>query len=77
MENILKIWGRRYLTLYGKVKIINRFVIYQLVYLLSVFPSPSEKMLMQINQLLFKFVWNVKPDKVKRSSMKLPRKRGE
>jgi len=77
IENILKIWGRRYLTLYGKVIIINTFVISQLVYMLSVFPSSSKEMLMRINQLLFKFVWNVKPDKVKRSSMKLPRKKGQ
>ena len=76
MENILKIWCRRYLTLYGKVTIINTFVIFQLVYLLSVLPSPSEEMLMRINKLVFEFVWNAKPDKVKRSSMKLPKKNG-
>jgi len=77
MENILKIWGRRYLTLYGKVTIINTFVISQLVYMLSVHPYPSEEMLMRINKLLFEFVWNAKPDKVKRSSMKLSKeKRG-
>jgi len=49
MENTLKIWHRRYLTLYGKVTIINTFVISQLVYLLSVLPSSSEEMLMRIN----------------------------
>jgi len=53
MENILKIWGRRYLTLYGKVTITNA-----------------------INKLLFEFVWNAKPDKVKGSSMKLPKEKG-
>jgi len=31
---------------------------------------------MRINKLLFEFVWNVKPDKVKRSSMKLPSEKG-
>jgi len=63
-------------TLFGKVTIIHTFVISQLVYLLSVFPSPSEEMLMRINKLLFEFVWNAKPDKVKRSSMELPKERG-
>jgi len=72
----LKIWGRRYLTLYGKVTIINTFVISQLVYMLSVLPYPSEEMLMQINKLFFEFFWNAKPDKVKRSSMKLPKEKG-
>jgi len=76
-ENLFKIWGRRYLTLYWKVKIIDTFVISQLVYLLSVFHSPPEKMLIQINKVLFEFVWNAKPYKVQRSSMKLPRKKGE
>ena len=64
------------MTLYGKVTIINIFVISQLVYKLSVLPSPSEEMLMQINKLLFECVWNAKPDKVKRSSMKLLKEKG-
>jgi len=76
MENKLKIWGRRYLILYGNVTIIITFVISQLVYLLSVLPSPSEEMLMRINKLLFEFIWNAKPDKVKRSTMKLPKEKG-
>ncbi len=71
MEDILKIWGRRYLTLYGKVTVLNTFVISQLVYLLSVLPSPSKAMLTQIEKMIFDFVWCNKPDKVKRGVMKL------
>jgi len=69
--------GRRYLTLYGKVTINNTLLISQLVYLLSALPSPSEEMLMQLNKLWFKFVWKAKPDKVKRSFMKVPKEKGE
>ena len=58
---ILKIWGRRYLTLYGKVTDINTFLISQLIYLSYALRSPSRGMLERINKLLFEFVWNAKP----------------
>ena len=71
MEDILKIWGRRYLTLYGKVTVLNTFVISQLVYLLSVLPSPTKAMFVQIQKLIFGFLWCKKPDKIKRSYQKM------
>jgi len=76
METMLKIWGKRYLTLYGKVTVINTFVISQLVYLLSVLPSPSDEILTHINLMIFDFIWNKKPDKIKRDVMKLPKEHG-
>ena len=76
MEDILKIWGRRYLTLYGKVTVLNTFVISQLVYLLSVLPSATKVMLAQIEKLIFGFLWCKKPDKIKRDVMKLPKNDG-
>ena len=70
MENILQMWGKRYLTLYGKVTILNSFVISQLVYQMSVLPSPTPEMIAQINTMIFNFIWNNKPDKIKRKIMK-------
>lgn len=76
MENILKFWGKRYLTLYGKVVVINTFIISQFVYLLSVLPSPTTNMLKEIQKCIFEFVWGKKPDKIKRDIMKLPKDQG-
>ena len=41
----IKLWKKRNLTLYGKVVVLNTFVISQLTYLLSVLPSPPSNIL--------------------------------
>ena len=66
MKNVLQIWDKRYLTLYGKIIILNSFVISQFVYLMSVLPSPSNEMIIYIEKMLFRYIWNGKPDKIKR-----------
>ena len=76
VENTVNVWGKRYLTLYGKVTIINSLIIPKLVYLLSVLPKPSTNIFVQINTLLYKFLWNNKKDKIKREIMKLPKDLG-
>jgi hypothetical protein len=73
INNSVKIWNKRHLTLYGKVVIINTYIISQLVYLMSVLPKPSKEMINHINKTIFNFLWNNKPDKIKRDIMKLPK----
>ena len=60
-------WNRRYLTPLGKVTVIKIFFISKLNHLFLVLPSPDSNFLKQLNNLLFKFIWNNGPDKVKRS----------
>ena len=50
IKTALQIWDKRYLTLYGKVTILNSFILSQLVYLMSVLPSPTEEFLIQIHK---------------------------
>ncbi len=76
METAMNIWQKRYLTLYGKIVVTNTFIISQLVYLMSVLPSPSLTILMGVNKSIFKFIWNNKPEKIKRDVMKLPKMKG-
>ena len=76
MCNIIRIWEKRYLTPYGKVIVINSFIISQFVYLMSVLPAPPDQLSKQINTLIYRFLWNNKPDKVKRDIMKLPKQMG-
>ena len=67
LENITNIWKRRNLTLYGKVAIIKAHLQSQLVYQLSVLPSPPPSFLKRVQKTLFKYLWNNKPDKIKRT----------
>lgn len=70
IENLIQLWKKYNLTLQGKVVIINSFMISQLVYQFSVLPDPSLVMLEHIEKMLFKFIWNDKPDRIKRDIMK-------
>ena len=44
--------------------------------LLSVLPSPSKNYFKKVEQLLFEFIWNAKPYKIKRDVMKAPINKG-
>ena len=76
IANLMKIWQKRYLTPYGKVVVLNTFIISQFVYLMSVLPSPSDQTLKELEKDIFKFIWNNKPDKIKRTVLKYPKHQG-
>ena len=76
LENIIHIWKRRNLTLYGKVQIIKAHLQSQLIYQLSVLPSPPRSFLDKIQKILYQYLWNNKPDKIKRAVIQNSRENG-
>ena len=67
IENVLKVWNLRNLTLYGKIVIIKTLVIPKLIYPLSLLPSPPDSFFSNLQKSLFDFLWNNKGDRIKRS----------
>ena len=68
VKEILRCWKYRRLTLLGKITVIKSLAVSQLVYLLS--PLRSDyRILNEINDLLYTFLWNGKGDKIKRKIM--------
>lgn len=68
-EKCLGQWYSRKLTIYGKICIIKSLALPKLVHLFSSLPDPPEKILNKLQALCFNFVWNNKPDKIKRSTL--------
>ena len=68
VKEILRCWKYRRLTLLGKITVIKSLVVSQLVYLLSPLRS-NYRILNEINDLLYTFLWNGKGDKIKRKLM--------
>ena len=66
IKNIIQSWNKRSLTLFGKVTIIKSLIVPQLTYLLSVLPNPGQNYLKDIDSLIFNFLWDNKPPKIKR-----------
>ena len=76
IESLYKVWSKRSLSLYGKIIIIKTFGMSQLVYSLSNLPSPPSEFLKQIERVNFSFVWDDKPDKIKRDVLYKPYEEG-
>ena len=66
----IKSWNNRYLTPFGKVTVIKTYLVSQCVHLMSTLPI-SESFLREVNHLFYNFLWNGKPDKIKRSTANL------
>ena len=64
--SILNIWSQRDLTPIGKITIIKSLALSQLTYMFSILPCPPNDFIKKLENVLFKFIWNNKPDKIKR-----------
>ena len=64
INNISEIWSKRKLTLFGKTTIINTLLVSQLIYRLSVLPTPQLTSMKLIDNTLFSFLWGGKTHKI-------------
>ena len=67
---------QRYLTPFGKITIVKTFLLAQLNHLFTSLPNPEDSFVKEINELLFKFIWSSKPEKINRHTVMLDKKIG-
>ena len=65
-ENCLKQWQHRKLTLMGKITVIKSFALPKLIYVLSSLQTPPIDTIKRIEKIMYTFIWEGKPDKIKR-----------
>ena len=63
MENILKQWSKRKLSLKGKITVINALALSLIVYPATILEVPSS-IISEINAILYKFLWDGKRPKI-------------
>ncbi len=68
-EQCLDKWKHRKLSLLGKITVIKTFAAPKLIYPLTVLHDPPEHMIKRVRTKLFQFLWDNKPDKVKRNTI--------
>ena len=68
IENLIKIWKTRNLTLFGKITIIKSLLVSQVIYNAQMILMPA-KIVKRVNSLLFSFLWSGKRDKIKRKAL--------
>lgn len=66
---ILKSWQHRKLTLMGKITVIKSLALSKLVHLLTALPNLTQSRLNELTSLFYNFIWNNKPDRVKRNTL--------
>jgi len=69
IEDCLKIWQQRNLSLIGRIHIIKSLAGSQLVYNWSTIINPTEQYFKDVETVLYKFLWNSPIDRVKRKYM--------
>ena len=74
--NCLKRWNHKKLTLMGKITVVKTFALPKLIYHLTVLDNPSEEIITTIKTSIFKFIWNSKPEKIKRTVLMQDYKNG-
>ena len=68
VRNSLSCWELCRLSLLGKIAVLKSLIASQLVYILSPLPT-NHKVLGEINNIFFNFLWDGKGDKIKRDIM--------
>ena len=62
----IKKWSSRYVSPFGRITVVKTNILSKCIHLFSSLPR-SDNFQKQLNQILFKFVWDSKPDKIKRT----------
>ena len=69
LSGVLKSWQHRKLTLLGKITVVKSLALPKLIHLLTALPNPNDNWVKEINSMFFSFIWNGRPDKIKRSTL--------
>ena len=70
MQREINNWLKRDLTPFGKVTVIKTLIVSKIVHILLSLPSPNKATFNKINKMLYEFLWDGKPDKIKRNIAK-------
>jgi hypothetical protein len=60
-------WSKRQLTPLGKITVLKSLILSKLTFLCLNLPDPSQKVIKEVENEMFLFLWDGKPAKIKRS----------
>ena len=74
-KKCLDTWSRRHLSLIGRITVIKSFALPKLLYAATNVPV-SEPFITSVNDYFYNFLWEGKPDKIKRKTIEMEFDRG-
>lgn len=69
ISKLLNVWIGRKLTIYGKICIIKSLALSKLNHLFTALPNPSDECFKQLESICFKFLWDNKNEKIRRTTL--------
>ena len=69
IQSSLSEWQRHSLTPIGKIAVLKCHIMSKLNYLFLCIPDPGDRLIKKMEQLFFEFIWDKKPDKIKRNTL--------
>ena len=69
LEKTVKQWEKCSLTPLGKITVIKTFMMSAFNHLFIMLPNPYSTLIEKINGIMFSFLWNKKPSKIKQSTV--------
>ena len=76
INKILNQWRRRSLTPLGKITVLKTLILSNFIHLFTTLPSPPDTFLRNLNTIFFSFLWDNKPEKISRKTVKSDYKYG-
>ncbi len=68
LRTTLQIWKQRYLTIKGKITILNNLALAPLIYVSSVLDTP-EKAIKEVDTIIQNFIWEGKTAKISKNTL--------
>ena len=68
-QNCLEIWKKHKMSIIGKITVIKTFALPKLIFPLTVLETPNINFINSIKNKMFEFLWEGKPDKIKRKTI--------
>ena len=69
VQAAIKMWNKRYLTVYGKITVIKSLLLPKFTHLFAALRTPDAESIRRLKTTLFNFLWNGKQDRVSRKSV--------
>jgi hypothetical protein len=67
VKRLFRIWLQRTTTPMGRVAILKSLILTKLIYLWILLPNPPHTQIQEIQKMCYRFVWDNKTDKIKRT----------
>ena len=72
LEKMCSLWGKRFLTFYGRITILKTFGLSLFIYIMQSIGISDEK-LKRINTIMYRFIWNPRAEEGKKVTEKIRR----